>query len=309
MPAADEVYRLQTDDDADCRFFRAAVYGDARPRKGSMQGTYVFAPSGELLGRLNSLHADKVVAMLTAALEKWDALEDGRRWLTERSGLEPEHRWEDSYPEGGLVLMRTARDVPGEDPAAEPLRPFNRGQVWFSAAEARRWLPEKIAAGETHEISDDLLLRLACFHLVDNVRGQTIPFAPEEIEGKIAVTVESVSDGVASLSIRGETAAMALGPWLLGDNYWKPKREWPRVVGTTVVGVARFDIEANRFTLFDLVALGDRDGRTGFNGRARERSSHGAPIGFVFRLAPATLRVAPTFINLYNADWVRHPGG
>ena len=58
---------------------------------------------------------------------------------------------------------------------------------------------------------------------------------------------------------------------------------------------------------FELVALGTRRGRTAFNGRAREEAASMHRIGFALRLAPAEFRVAPTFVNVYDADWVTHP--
>ena len=103
--------------------------------------------------------------------------------------------------------------------------------------------------------------------------------------------------------------AVAVGPWLGGDNYWKPKREWPHSIRTALYGEARFDLERGEFVAFDMVAVGLRRGRTVMNGRGREKTREPRPIGFVFGLAPKTLRVAPTFINVYNADWVQHPGG
>lgn len=54
VPAADEVWRLQRDDDPECRSFRIAVTGKIEPSRGSMQGIYVFSPAGHLLGRRNS---------------------------------------------------------------------------------------------------------------------------------------------------------------------------------------------------------------------------------------------------------------
>ena len=94
---------------------------------------------------------------------------------------------------------------------------------------------------------------------------------------------------------------------MLGDNYWKPKREWPRTVDMTLVGRATWDPKAAAFTRFEAVALGTRVGRTTFNGRARSQNNTPQGLGFAITLAPSALRVAPTFINVYNADWVVHP--
>jgi len=275
-----------------------------------MQGIYVFAAGGRCLGRLNSNNPEAVAGVLERALEKWEQVAEIERRLPDDSPVGSGHRWENGYPDGGLVLERIARDLPDSlEPRDAPLRPFNRDQVWFSAAEARRWLPDAIRVGEQHAVPERLGHRLARFHLVDNVRGQTIPYSEPEVEASLRAEVTAVEDGAAHIRISGVVRATALGPWLGGDNYWKPRREWPHAITTALHGQARYDLERGEFSSFDLVALGARRGRTVMNGRSRDNDGEDHPIGFVFSIAPAGLRVAPTFINVYNADWVQHPGG
>src|SRR5262249_24608955 len=161
-----------------------------RPSSTSMQGIYVIAPGGALLGSLNALAPEPVAAMLRAALAKWDELPPEQRRLSDGASFASLHRWEDSYPEGGLVLVRTARDLsPTLDPTSPALQPFNRDQVWFVAAEARSLLPERLEVGAEREIPRALFERIARFHLVDDVRGQTLPFAPAEVSGELRTRV------------------------------------------------------------------------------------------------------------------------
>ena len=82
---------------------------------------------------------------------------------------------------------------------------------------------------------------------------------------------------------------------------------WPRSLRADVLGEACWDPGAQRFTSFELVAIGARTGRTTFNGRAREEQGSEHRIGFLFRTAPQGDRVAPTFVNLYRAPWVKKP--
>jgi hypothetical protein len=109
--AADEVWRLQRDDDPECRWFRTAVRGDTEPVRGSMQGTYVITPQGHLLGRINSANPDHVLKVLTKALATWGSMSDTERSQVAVDAPQPVHRWEDSYPTSGLVLERFARDI------------------------------------------------------------------------------------------------------------------------------------------------------------------------------------------------------
>ena len=63
-----------------------------------------------------------------------------------------------------------------------------------------------------------------------------------------------------------------------------------------------------KFTEFEMVALGEWRGSTENN--ARSNGPQSGPIGFVFTLAPpeASHRVAPAFIDVYNAEWIVKTG-
>ncbi len=304
--AADEVWRLQRDDDPECRWFRTAVRGNAEPVQHSMQGTYVITPQGLLLARINSANPDRVLKMLTKALAKWRSMSDAERSAPGQPAPQPVHRWEDSYPEAGLALERFARDV-GVAPHDAKRIPVNRDAVWFSAEELQGWLPEAIV-GASIDVKPRLLERLMRFVLVDNVRGQTLPYARAELQGcGLRSKVLAIRGSQIDLELTGHSKAAAKGPWLDGDNYWKPRHEFPRQLSTHMFGLATFDRDTSRFTAFDLVATGERQGRTTFNGRAKEKAGSTHRIGFLLRLADPHYRVAPTFLNMYRAKWVVRP--
>ena len=149
--------------------------------------------------------------------------------------------------------------------------------------------------------------RLVRFHLVDNARGQTLPFAPEEIVAAVLVSEVLGRDGPrVALTLEGYTRANAAGPWLLGENLWKPKVEHPHGMELELVGRAVFDLERGRFTYFELVGLGKRWGRTQLNGR--RRGTLAGVMGFHLTLVGDAPNVAPTFIAVYDADWVDFGG-
>ncbi len=307
--AADEVWRLQNDDDPECRFFRRHVRGDETRSAGSMQGTYVFAPSGRLLASRNTNDPGQVAALLERALAAWDDLAPEERGLRDPSQVAAGFRWEASYPADGLVLRRTARDLPADgDPSATPTGRFNRDAVWFSADEARALLPADPTIGARRAWPDALTKRMSCLVLVDNVGGQTIPYHPSEDTGsRIASEVTGVDGARVTLAISGRTGADAPGPWRYDPaSDWAPPadRAWPHAIATTLSGVATYDLEAQRFVAFELVALGERRGRTVNQARP---SADPSPIGFLCELATADWRVPPTFIDVYDADWVARP--
>lgn len=306
VPAADEVWRLQRADDPECRWFRQAVRGAPAPVEGSMQGTYVLTTSGVLLGRINSHDPERVLNMLERALGKWDALPSEDRAAPAPHGAAPAHRWEDSYPRDGLVLERWARDV-DSSPSEEPRTPVNQDAVWFAQGELSGFLPAVAAVGASREVDRELVVRLARFAFVDNVRGQTLPFSSKAIAtARMRSEITAVDGDVWTLRLSGRTAATTDGSDP-GEAYWRSERDWPRSLAVGLAGEARWDARTRRFQSLDLVAIGRRSGRTTFNGRSREEpeSEHG--IGFLLRIAPPGHRVAPTYVNLYEAPWVKMP--
>ncbi len=307
VPAADEVWRLQRGTDADCRFFQRMVNGGELVTDGdSRQGIWVCAASGRLLASINSRDPDRVLATLRRGLAAWSSLPESERHLAEGVEIDPEHRWEDSYPEGGLVLERIARDLVDEGtPECERSARWNRDFAWFTRAEARAWLPADPRPGDERAVPADSARRLVRFHLVDNVRGQTLPYAEDEVrEAELLIAVVSRVGSTVELALRGSTDAVAAGTWLLGENLWEPRREFARGIATRLRGRATYDLEREAFTRFELVAIGRRFGRSQFNHR---RDDPPSLIGFHFTLARSKPRIAPTFVAVYDADWVVPP--
>ena len=269
-------------------------------------------PSGTLLGSVNTLNAEKVAAMLGGALERWEELPAATRAMAP-ADFAFRHRWELSYPEGGLVLECFKRDLPaapdrGEPPGAS----WNRDFFWLSKAEVRGWIPDTVQAGDRLPLPDELANRFARTAAVDNVRGQTIPFAPSEVkEARLVAEVRSVEDGVAALRLEGSTFNEAEGRWLLAESSdWRPRKEVAHGARAVLQGSARFDLAAGRFVDFELVGRALRWGHTENNGRWRDPEP--GWFGMVFRLAAdrPDKRVAPTFLEFYEADWiVRPPSG
>ncbi len=314
VPAADEVWRLQRGTDRESRLFRQmADKGHYGGGQGTRQGIYVCTPSGDFMVSINSLNPDAVITKLEAALRRWRLLSEmvGLRPSAAKPAPDPAHRWETSYPERGLVLVSTNRDLVAELGGIRRTGDrWNRDHVWFSAAEARSWLPTDPKLGTVYSIPTVLAQRLVRFHLVDNVRGQTLPFAVEEVRGsEIQTEVLDRQGQVVRLRISGATTAEAEGPWLMGDNDWKPPREFPRAMTTQLFGYATYDLGQAAFTEFDVVAVGHRRGHTQNNDRSRGPQE--GTIGFVFTLAEDTPaeRVSPAFIDIYDAAWVARPSG
>ncbi len=312
MPAADEVWRLQRGTDRECRFFQVmADKGHYGGGQGTRQGIYVCSSSGDFLASINSLNPDAVITTLETALRKWQQLPETVRRRGSAATPTPAHRWETSYPDHGLVLVSVNRDLIVEQGGLRRTGDrWNRDHVWFSAEEVRGWLPSDLTTGAVKVVPATLVQRLARFHILDNVRGQTLPFAVEEVQGSVIQTEIVERRGqTLRLEIGGTTVAEADGPWLMGENDWKPPREFPRSMATQLLGYARYDLSRGVFTAFEMIAVGHRRGYTQNNDRGRGPQE--GTVGFVFTLAGDTPadRVPPAFIDIYDADWVAQPPG
>jgi len=297
VPAADEVYRLQniqTGTDPECRLFQKfSELGHYRTPGTTRQGTYCVTPSGVLLASINSNDAKRIADMLKRSLAKWETLKREERLLPDdpRKQLAKIKRPERYYPEDGLVLTVTSRDLPREDKKAKANAKkqdwretaWNHDYAWFTKTEARQLLPAKVAVGQKQVVPAPIINRIACAHLVDNVRGQTSPFDESQIKkAKLNTEVTVVEGNTVSIRIEGETLTADEGKTKHG-------------LDVKLLGKATFDMLKQRFVSFELVAVGNRWGATQNNSRKGDLDT--APIGLLFTLAGDghCERVAPAF--------------
>lgn len=295
VPAADEVYRMQnlkTGTDPECRLFQKfAEQGHYRRPDSTRQGTYCVSPSGVLLGSINSNDPKRIADLLEQSLAKWATLKREDRLLPTdpREQLAAIKRPERYYPEDGLVLNVTSRDLPRESGKPGTARAsrwefaWNQDFAWFTRAEARQFLPAEAKVAKRQNLPVPLVHRIACAHLIDNVRGQTSPFEESEVKrARLTTEVTAVDGDVVSLRLEGETRTAM-------------ERRGEHGLEMRLLGKATFDQAKGRFLTFELVAVGSRWGATQLNGRRGDTDA--APIGILFTLSAASPcdRVAPAF--------------
>ncbi len=310
VPATDEVWRLQRHQDRECRFFRHKVRGNPAPIGGSWQGLYIFAPDGTLLTRRNTLNPDAAMKLMDDGLEKWSSLAKEERKAADPAEYLPQHRWENSLPTDGLVLRSTLRDLPEKGIGPEGRGRWNRDHAWFNREEARSWMPEEISIRQKHTLPEPLALRLARFHVVDNVSGQEGPYAKADIEhAEIEIEVTAVDGNDATIHISGLFRSESDGVYKLGETDWRHFPSRTRGVDATLRGEATWNIEQRRFSAFRAAAHGQAWGGSGLNGRRGVTKEQPAAIGWYFELVDDDPRdrLAPAFIDVYNADWVIQP--
>src|SRR5262249_43308669 len=152
---------LRTGTDPECRLFQKfAEKGHYRRPGATRQGTYCATPSGVLLGSLNSNDPKRIAALLEKALAKWQTLKRDERLLPtdpekQRADIK---RPERSYPQGGLVLYVTSRDMPREATQAQPAKEnwralaWNQDYAWFTKAEAKQFVPREPKVGKKQDL-------------------------------------------------------------------------------------------------------------------------------------------------------------
>jgi hypothetical protein len=309
IPSADEVGRLQSGRDAECQLFQKVAeqghYAGRTWPSYTRQGTYATTADGTLLASWNSTDPRFVARKLREALKKWDRLEAEGRKSSSGDPLEIKslRRGDRFFPEGGLVLKVNTRDLPRDPPQqGRWVNAWNQDFAWFTRDEARQFLAGTLEPGRTREVPRALVERLARFHFLDNVRGQTPPFPARAIEdATLTSRITALDADVVSLSLKGRTRAVQKGTWSVHsfEDMNHPSGQ-ERGLEMKLLGSARFDRKQGCFVTFELVAAGIRWGGTQYNLRHKDLAQ--APFGAVLSLAGKSRadRVAPEHLRSYG---------
>ncbi|MBI3970184.1 MAG: hypothetical protein HY332_02745 [Chloroflexi bacterium] len=312
IPVAENCSPLQTQRDAKGEFFRLVAeqghYGGRTVPSATRQGQYAFTAGGHLLASINTREADKMRAMMAQALERWRSLRRG----SDASSVggtdavpapyERDPRYPSFYPEDGLVLKQTMRDLPR--PASHPIpqaRPdaINFDYAWFTKAEMPLFLPSVPRRGERVDLPWPIVRRLARFHLLDSVRGETPPWREDHVRhARISVEVTAVEDTRVYLRLEGAVLNQQEGAWAI-----RPFRQkWDglaRGYDCRLLGDLVYDTKSQQFERFDLLAVGERWGGTEHN--ARQEDLLPAPMGIAFERAGNTpVDRTPPHANLWD---------
>jgi len=273
------------------------------------QGVFVVTPSGLLLaGSHAAIHDPRTVEKhLRQGLKKWENLSPAERLMTKEvfartvSELgDVEHR--SQYPRDGLALSVIARDL-SQTSKLPNRNAYNLDYAWFRKGEALAFVPSHPIRGAKQEVPRDLVERLARFHIIDLVRGNTASYPKEAVEhAELLSEVIDVKGDLVSLHFRGRTRTSeaqvdaksnAKGPGI-------PEPE-TRGVGAKLEGQADFDLKAETIVSFELVAVCSRWG-VNPSRRLHGRDFGPAPMGIVLELAGASAaeQVPPQFVKSYG---------
>jgi len=165
--------------DAEADYSRRIVNQSPRKgTKGTTQGLYIVAPSGELLLFNNNRDPEKVLRLTRQAAREFKASDRANRKAAAIDSGKIDQRYNPVPPEGGLVLRVRAKVLGGYQPTADRWRKvmqaaLSRDNLWVTRAEH--------VALVKGELPDKLLRRLARFHLVDNTRGEPPMWRDDEL--------------------------------------------------------------------------------------------------------------------------------
>jgi len=154
--------------------------GDFYRKVARRQGEYICTSEGKLLGSTNTHSAAHLRNLMQKALKDFEAPSPPAA-----TGGKPDPRFYRAPPEDGLVVNVTTKVLDGY-PKSEDRRvrifqqSLGRDHLWVEK--------EDVAALLSGRITDRLQRRIACYHLVDNTRGEPPWWRRDEIK-KLEMTL------------------------------------------------------------------------------------------------------------------------
>ena len=302
------MWRLHNLREHDCLYFQGFCeeghYGG--PNRQTRQGIYCHTPSGKFLGSVNTTDPRRMERMLREALKRWKAMPKKERYLsydpaTRRDGI---NRRENQYPEDGLPLRVYTRDMPRKDlPDDWRSTAWNVDSLWYRKDEARSLLPARLRKGQSVEWPAAMIGRLVRHNLVDNVRGQTNGYGADHVmAARVRTEVVGVKKHLVTVRFEGESRTSTTQAWPKDGQFasMRSHGEFSRGVQTRMAGEAVYDRKAERFTKFELAAVGTRWGRTRYNFRQDDVDETPIAFAIVFDADDPGNRVAPAEMGAYG---------
>ena len=196
--------------------------------------------------------------------------------------LTADARFDRQPPAGGMVAEVFCKILLENDALSKAvkIRPSNAGvgrdRFWITAEETHAMSPSQAVVGRSFPVPSSVVMRLARFHLVDNTRGQSNPWAAKDlIHRQAELEVVRVQNNEVTLHLTGSIR-------LAGRN-----KSGPRQYDAHLRGLAIWDTDKKAFTRWDAVAVGDALGEGTFDAvrQGLRWSPDGSyPLGIAIRL-------------------------
>ena len=304
IPVAISVNYLQFQKDRDGLLFtkiaeQGHYAGRTKPTP-TRQGLYIATIDGTLLASANTRSPIKVMQLMQKGLNGWNRGDKNSAVKFSSATAQPAVKRTVAFPEGGLILRQTVRDLPRPDQPHHKTDQHNFDHVWLTAEEIEAFSPSKAEHGLSHEIPAKIGRMLACWHLIDQVKGESPPWSQANVvDASMRATVTGVKvlkSGSRLVRIKLDGKAKCVAPASGKVNpFNKSKVNTERGIETQIKGWLTYNFDKQKFTEFEVLALGERWGTTIYNFRHRDLQR--SPIGFAFELleAKAENKTKPAF--------------
>ncbi len=245
------------------------------PNGPTVQGVYCLMPDGtHLSGFFAWAHKDRTERIIQQGWENYLAIAKQRNIQAKPiPDTRPDFTGGKTIEPGGVKLQVTSRDLPrGNDtkPGRNHAERSAYNINWFdlSPREARAFVAEN---NQRQAIPAKLAQGLALRTLRDNVRGQVSDWRQNDLR-KTELFTQRINqqDNLITSSITGQVHLGGANRSFVGE----------------LRGRVVFDASTQRVKSFELIAVGQRTGRTQFNGRQHDLGP--APMGVALTMHPVT---------------------
>ena len=250
---------------------------------------------------VNSTQIGRVQRLLGDAIRIWNKTTTTERSPDFKQAVVTDPRFSKSPPTDGLYLLSMIRDLPRDAKAkSTDLTAKNVDHVWIKKEEMLAMVPDNPSKGQLVPMPKVVAERLARFHMIDSVHGQTNPFDEGQVKiNGVGLKVMKVTDDTIKFVVYGRSSAKR--PPSKKTNPYTGFRI-TKNIGNDLVwsGAVVFDRKQQRFTRFDLLAVGERWGGSLYNFRDSDLGR--SPIGFAFQIIPNVEDnpTPPSYLDYYN---------
>lgn len=290
IPVAENCSYLQWQQDAKGEFFRLVAeqghYAGRTQPSATRQGIYACTAEGRFLASINTRESEPLLGMMREALRRWREEPADSEPPETLGSYVPDPRLPAEAPPEVLVLKVYTRDLPRPgDPRPPHWRrdAMNMDHAWLTREEAAALLPADPSIGSRFPVPPAVVRRLARFHLLDNVRGETPMWKEEEVrQAEMTLEVTEVRPERIELRLHGAVRNVASGTWAVRP-FAERLNDTERGFDCRLQGFLSYDRVRGRFVRFDLLAVGNRWGGSEHNVRWDDMAP--APMAVAFELA------------------------
>lgn len=251
------------------------------------QGLYVAMPDGQLLASVNSTRAVQVLGMMRKAIAKYKFSFNEKIDEVDLQ-LNPDRNFNIPFPEGGMILRVTCRDLPRKHDPDFDTWLHNFDYAWLTATEVQSLLPpnrQSSQSGKVYEIPSKTIVRFARNHLIDHVKGEAPGWNSGSVKQAVAAArVTSQTDQEIEIELKGRVKCVQTPDGRINE-YSGQINNTEQGVDLKLMGWLTWNISDKTFTKFNCVAYGNRWGTSTYNMRHQDREKN--PIGFAIERLPA----------------------